>query len=322
MGRDFVNKRSLALAIIVCLFVTAQAAGRAAGKDGRREVAITFDDLPATHGDLQKMTAITRKLLGKIAANGVPAIGFVNGGKVNVSGEEAARASLLRMWLDGGVELGNHTYSHVSIDRAPLAEYESDVIRGEAIIKRLLGERGMKLRYFRHPQLRTGPTPEYKAALDRFLAARGYRVAPVTIDNNDYLFADAYARAKERGDAETVKRVADAYIPYMEKIFDFFERLSVEAVGYEVKQTLLLHANELNADYFDDLVLMMKRRGYKFVSLDDALKDKAYGLPDAQVKTGLSWIHRWMIAKGMTVRREPREPEFIAKLFEARSGRR
>lgn len=321
MRRNLVNKQSLAFAIIVCLFATTLAKNQSPRKEGRREVAITFDDLPATHGDLPKMTAITRKLLGKIAANGVPAIGFVNEGKVDVRGEEAARAALLKMWLDRGLELGNHTYSHVAIDRTPLAEYERDVIRGEAVIRRLLGERGMKLRYFRHPQLRTGPTPEFKAALDRFLAARGYRVAPVTIDNNDYLFADAYARAKARGDVETVKRVADAYVPYMETIFDFFEKLSVEAVGYEVKQTLLLHANELNADYFDELVLMMKRRGYKFISVDEALKDKAYGLPDAQVKTGLSWIHRWMIAKGMAMRPEPREPEFIAKLFETRSDR-
>ncbi|HEX8091491.1 MAG TPA: polysaccharide deacetylase family protein, partial [Blastocatellia bacterium] len=279
------------------------------------------DDLPATHGDLRKMTAITQKLLGKITANGVPAIGFVNESKVDVRGEEPARTSLLKMWLDGGIELGNHTYSHVAIDRTSLAEYERDVIRGETIVKRLLGERGMKLRYFRHPQLRTGPTPEYKAALDRFLAARGYRIAPVTIDNNDYLFAEAYARAKARGDEETVKRVVEAYLPYMETVFDFFEKLSVEAVGYEVKQTLLLHANELNADYFDELVMMMKRRGYRFISLDEALKDKAYGLHDAQVKTGLSWIHRWMIAKGMTTRPEPREPEFIARPFETRSDR-
>jgi peptidoglycan/xylan/chitin deacetylase (PgdA/CDA1 family) len=321
MNHTRVNKKSLTFAIIICLFATVPAASRPPSKEGRREVAITVDDLPATHGDLEKMTAITQELLKKITANKIPAIGFVNENKVDVRGEEAARAGLLKMWLDRGLELGNHTYSHVAIDRTPLAEYERDVIRGETVIKKLLAERGMKLRYFRHPQLRTGPTPEFKNALDGFLAGRGYRVAPVTIDNNDYLFAYAYARAKARGDKATLKRVVDAYIPYMETMFDFFEKLSVEALGYEVKQTLLLHANELNADYFDELVAMMKRRGYTFISLGAALEDKAYSLPDAQVKMGLSWIHRWMIAKGMNMRPEPREPEFIARLFETRSNR-
>ena len=108
----------------------------------------------------------------------------------------------------------------------------------------------------------------------------------------------------------------------MESVFDFFEKLSADSLGYEVKQTLLLHANDLNADHFDDLVRMMKKRGYTFITLDEALRDKAYRLPDAQVTKGLSWIHRWMIAKGMEMRPEPGEPEFITKLFSARQRER
>jgi hypothetical protein len=111
-----------------------------------------------------------------------------------------------------------------------------------------------------------------------------------------------------------MRRVAEAYIEYMDEIFAFFEKLSREFLGYEVKQTLLLHANELNADYFDELVRMMRKRGYAFVSLEDALKDKAYALPDAQAKMGLSWLHRWMLAKGLQMRPEPTEPEWVASL--------
>ena len=196
------------------------------------------------------------------------------------------------MWLDAGLELGNHTFSHINMDRVSLVAYEEDVIRGEPVTRKLMGEKGMKLRYFRHPMLHTGPTLQYKKALDAFLAEHGYTVAPVTLDNNDFMFALVYDQARARGDKATMKRVADAYIPYMEKMFDSFEKLSVETLGYEVKQTLLLHANEINADYFADLVQMMKRRGYAFITLQDALKDRAYSLPDAQNKLGLSWIHR------------------------------
>jgi len=62
----------------------------------------------------------------------------------------------------------------------------------------------------------------------------------------------------------------------------------------------------------------MEGRGYAFISLSDALKDKAYRLPDAQSTKGLSWIHRWRLAKGLRLEMEPTEPEFIAKLFSAR----
>jgi len=281
-----------------------------------RKVAITFDDLPATHADFETMRYVTTKLLGSIKANNVPAIGFVNENKLYVKGElDPQRTAFLCSWLDDGLELGNHTFSHIYIDEAPFAAYKENVLRGEIVTKQLLAEKGKTLRYFRHTQLRTGPTLEYKQALDKFLAERGYTIAPVTIDNNEFIFADIYARAKQRGHRETMKRVAGAYIPYMEEIFAFFEKLSVDLLGYEVKQTLLLHANEFNADYFDDLTRMMKGRGYQFISLEEALKDPAYKLPDAQAKRGLSWLHRWTLAKGQQMKPEPGEPAFIAQLF-------
>src|SRR2546430_4603473 len=304
------------------MFVPAivSAQSRSPNVNVHREVAITFDDLPSAYGndDLKRMSDVTKHLLQKIKSNNVPAIGFVNESKLHRRGETNARTALLRMWLEAGLELGNHTFSHINIDNVPLDAYEQDVVRGETVIKRLLAEKGMKLRYFRHPQLHTGPTLEYKRGLEQFLAARGYTVAPITIDNNDFMFGALYGDAKTSGDRETMKRVADAYIAYMDRVFDFFEKLSVDSLGYEVKQTLLLHASDLNADHFDDLVLMMKRRGYAFISLEEALKDKAYELPDAQATKGLSWIHRWRLAKGLPLQMEPSEPEFIARLFSAR----
>jgi peptidoglycan/xylan/chitin deacetylase (PgdA/CDA1 family) len=309
----------LATALLAATFaVSAQAQnGAAAPAAVGREVAVTFDDLPAPYGDLEDMRRVTTRLLASVKRNGVPTIGFVNEGKLYRRDEMDARTALLRAWLDAGYELGNHTFSHINLQRATLPAYEDDVVRGETVTRMLLTERGMKLRYFRHPFLFTGATPEYKRGLAEFLAARGYTVAPVTIDNGDYIFADVYFKAKKRGDTETAQRVADAYVPYMESVFDFFERLSTETFGREVKQVLLLHANEINADRFDDLAAMLKRRGYAFVTLEAALKDTAYAEPDALYKNGVSWIHRWRAAKGLTQKWEPAPPAFVAKLYEA-----
>ena len=89
----------------------------------------------------------------------------------------------------------------------------------------------MKLRYFRHPFLNTGPDLATKKAFEAFLAERGYTVAPVTIDNMEWLFADAYASAAKRGELDVMRRVADAYVPYMEEMFGFYERLSTDLFG-------------------------------------------------------------------------------------------
>jgi len=283
----------------------------------KREVAVTFDDLPTAYntGSLESQQNLNKKLLRSIKSNNVPAIGFVNEGKLNARGEIEKNTALLQMWLDAGLELGNHTFSHISLEKASIQEYQKDVINGERVTRILLNRKKMKLRYFRHPFLRTGNTVEDKNTLDAFLKNRGYTIAPVTIDNNEYIFAYIYSKAKQKGDTKTMTEVGEAYIPYMEKIFEFFEQLSKESFGYEIKQVLLLHANELNADYFDKLAAMMKRRGYSFITLEEALKDKTYSLPDAQVESGLSWIHRWRLAKGLTLKNEPKEPEFITQLF-------
>jgi peptidoglycan-N-acetylglucosamine deacetylase len=315
--------RSLLLTkIILIIFLSILTNGQT---KTNREVSVTVDDLPAPPGNLAVMRTVTVKLLESFKRHQVPAIGFVNERKLFYIGEIDSRVALLQMWLDAGLELGNHTFSHIYIDNASIKEYEEDVIRGETVTRMLLREKNMKLRYFRHTQLRTGPTAEYKKALADFLAKRGYIIAPVTIDNNENIFAVVYGNAKRRGDLAAAKKIGDEYIRYMERIFDFFEKLSIETFGREIKQTLLIHANELNADYFDELAQMMKKRGYRFITLDEALKDSAYNSPDdLPHQKGLSWLHRWRLSKNLPLKMEPSEPEFITKLYQAetRNSRR
>ena len=279
-----------------------------------RTVAVTVDDLPASQEGV-RLAEITQKLLASFSRHQIPAVGFVNESKLYVRGETDRRIALLRQWLDAGHELGNHTFSHIQINNAALAEYQEDVMRGETVTRMLLTEKGMKLRYFRHTQLRTGPTAEYERELNRFLAGRGYTVAPVTIDNQEWVYANAYAAARAHNDQPNVKRIAQDYVKYMEECFAFFEQLSTDTLGYEVKQTLLLHANEINADHFDALATMMKRRGYRFITLTEALKDPAYQLATLPMPRGDSWLHRWRAAKGLPARVEPREPDWLVRLL-------
>ena len=70
-----------------------------------------------------------------------------------------ARTALLEAWLDAGFDLGNHTYSHVSIDLVPFETYKADLINGEIVTRQAAWMHEVsRLRYFRHPQLRTGPS--------------------------------------------------------------------------------------------------------------------------------------------------------------------
>ena len=157
---------------------------------------------------------------------------------------------------------------------------------------------------------------ETRRAIEDFLAGHGYRVAPVTLDNADYMFAAVYGSALDHGDREMVERVTRTYVPYLESIVAFFEDRSREVAGHAFPQILLLHANRLNAVSMPAVVQMLRSRGYEFVTLDQALQDEAYRLPDLYAGPGgFSWIHRWSITKQMKPRGEPDEPAFISEQY-------
>lgn len=301
--------------ILVILFAIADSA-----QIPNRTVAITIDDLPvvSTRGDIKNRQQITKKMLAHIKKAKVPAIGFVNENKLyDKDKRDEKQIELLRLWLAAGLELGNHTFSHRSLNRIELADYEADLLKGETITKELLKAKGREMRFFRHPFLHTGRTLEIKKEFDTFLAKHGYTIAPITFDNADYIFSRAYDIAFDKKDKKLMKRVGDAYVPYMESKLEYWERQSVKLFGREIPQTLLIHANFINSDYFDELAAMFVRRGYKFVDLETALKDDAYKLPDTFVGgTGISWLHRWALARGKenVLPDEPTVPEFVLKL--------
>jgi len=294
-------------------------AADAVARKPAREVAVTFDDLPgvvAPGEGIEELRSLTEKLVRAIAAEKIPAVGYVNEGKLAPSGaREPERVALLRTWVAAGLELGNHTYSHTDLHRAPLDQFEEDLVRGEETTKTLLSSGHMRLRYFRHPFLHTGRSLETQRALREFLARRGYLVAPVTIDNSDWIFARAYALAKQRGDPPAAGKVARAYVPYMEAKVEYFERQSVRFFSREIRQILLVHANALNADHFRDLARRLRGRGYSFITLERALEDPAYASADTFTgPDGISWLHRWALtSRGQDgiLPGEPATPGFV-----------
>ncbi len=280
--------------------VTVSAAGR--------QVAITIDDLPRGGDlgptDLASLRAMTEELLRPFREQKIPVIGFVNEGRVGLSAGDLRQ--ILDLWLDAGADLGNHSYSHLDPNDIPLAQYTADIVKGEPVLRAALAAHGRKLEFYRHPFLHTGPTAEVKRGIDQFLEQHGYRVAPVTIDTDDYLFARQYTSP---GYQDRVRR---EYIPYMESLTAFFERRSLDVVGREIPQILLIHASQMNANLMPGLLAMFRRRGYTFISLDQALRDPAYQLPDRFVgKGGISWIHRWGQTKGMPIQGEPDAPKWV-----------
>lgn len=284
-----------------------------------RRMAITIDDLPGVPADapVAALRSMTDAMVEALRAAQAPAFGFVNEGKLTIRGETHERTALLETWLDAGVPLGNHTYSHPDLNTMPLAEYQRDVIRGEPVTFRLMIARDRTERFFRHPFTHTGPSAPIKTAFERFLRARGYTIAPFTVENADYLFSSAIRAARRQSDADLIEKIEQEYIAHTMSMLDFYEPLAREIAGREFTQILLIHVNELNAATLPQLLTRVAQRGYRFVTLASAMEDSVYRQRDGYIgRSGPSWIHRWRATRGLPsmMREEPEPPAWILRL--------
>jgi peptidoglycan/xylan/chitin deacetylase (PgdA/CDA1 family) len=304
--------RALFLAVaLLAPALSFAATGASAPPPPDRRIALTIDDLPWASfgaGTPEMRDAHHPRLIAALRATKAPVVGFVNEGKFGGddkadAAERAKGERMLRDWLDAGAELGNHTAGHVDLHAVGLPAYQDDILRGERWLRPALAARGAAPRWFRHPYLRAGRSAEDKAALAIFLDTRGYRIAPVTVDTSDWIWAGAYRKALAAGDEATLARLRAGYVPYMLAKIDYFEAQSIALLGYNLPQVLLAHANEINAATWVALVDGIRARGYRIVTLEDALRDPAYARADAYTgRWGPSWLHRWAIGE-----KKPRE---------------
>lgn len=310
--------RSLFLALAVLTLASTPALAQ------QRTVTVTFDDLPyqasaAEMCDPEAATKLTRDFLAMLGPLDTRGVGFVNEGKVCAKRRAELLPALLSAWLDAGLELGNHTFDHPSLNALPAEAWLAEVDEGARVTGPLLTSRGETLRWFRHPFLHTGETAEKKAAAAEGLARRGYVVAPVTLNNDDWMFAALYRRAETAGDEALKTRIGEAYVAYMAALLDHWEPYSAElAQGREPAQILLLHANTLNRDWYPRVHALFLARGYRFVSLEETLRDPVYALPETWTRAGgVSWLHRWTLATGRPLRGEPEPPKWVTDAFAA-----
>jgi peptidoglycan/xylan/chitin deacetylase (PgdA/CDA1 family) len=290
----------------------------------KKQVCFTIDDLPVvSYGitDSVYQKKLFTKLVTGLKKSKIPAIGFVNEVKLYHQNKLLPyQVQLLEYWVDQGLELGNHTFTHQDYNTSSLANFTQEIKKGEIVTKDILARKGTKERYFRHPYLHMGATQEKADSLNQLLQQLNYTIAPVTLDNEDYLFALAYKRTQDKKDTELMQQIGKDYVAYMEKKLLYFEQQSTRLFGHNIRQILLFHASALNADYLDALAQMFRKNGYQFITLNQALADRAYQTPISVFgKWGITWIDRWAMSqgkKGDFFKGEPETPTYIQKLAE------
>jgi peptidoglycan/xylan/chitin deacetylase (PgdA/CDA1 family) len=259
-----------------------------------RAVALTFDDLPGparVRCDSAGTLDLNRRITDALVAAGAPSAAFITTGNLCDRLRPRLLAPVVELWQRAGAVAGNHGHAHLDLSRVPLDQYLADIALADSLIRQ---HGRVAPRFFRHNFLHAGPDTARANGLNRWLERHGYTVAPVTVDNNEWVFAGAYGRARARGDSAMMQRLVPAYLEHLDRAFAFAESMAVRVLGEEIPQVLLLHANDINRDHLAAVLGTIRNRGYRFISLEEALAHPAYRRQSYYLgPAGISWLLRW-----------------------------
>ena len=240
------------------------------------DLAHTVDDLPV-HGKLPAgMTrlGIADAHIAAFRAHRVPeAFGFVNAAKLE---SEPGSEAVLDAWRKAGYSLGNHTYSHMNLDRAPSLEaWQADVVAGEAALSSRMA--GLDWRYLRFAYLVVGQ--ERRDDAFAFLRTRGYRIADVSLSFDDYAYTEAYARCIGKGDHGMIASMKAQYLEDVDRGIAKMKADSRQVFGRVIPQVLLTHIGGWSAVTLPDVLARLEAAGARYVTLAQAQADPAYVEP-------------------------------------------
>ena len=282
-----------------------------------RSVVLTFDDIPLGQGqpgtrcNREALISVNEQIISALRDIKAPSAAFITTGNVCDRLRPTLLGEVIRIWEQSGAVIGNHGHRHLSLSRVPLEEYIADLGVADSLISRASpGYRASRV--LRHPFLHAGADTATANGLERWLGRRNFTAAPVTIDNNEWVYARAYTLALGRNDSAMLRRLVPAYLEHIDQAFAFAESISVRVVGEEIPQVLLLHANELNRDHIRDVLRVIERRGYRFIPLNQALVHPAYQRRSNYFGPwGISWLLRWSPDSAVWRMDLPRVPDWV-----------
>jgi peptidoglycan/xylan/chitin deacetylase (PgdA/CDA1 family) len=259
-------------------------------------VAVTVDDFP-THGKPPQGSSyeeVTKTFLRALKKHDVKeAIAYINAGKLEKSPELKRVHDL---WKAAGYSFGNHSYAHESLSATDAAGFEASIVRNEMELERLVGE----WKTFRYPFLREGDTLEKRNRIRKFLKDRGYQIAQVTIDFEDWAWNQPYTRCADRKDAKAIAWLEESYLHNAIEQFKRTTQLSRTLFKREIAHILLLHIGAFDARMMDRLLSEYKKLGAKFISLQEALEDPVYRIdPEYVAPYGAEFPYQVLRQRGL-----------------------
>lgn len=261
-------------------------------------VALTFDDLPAAGGipNGDSRVGIARRLTQVLRANHMKGVyGFVTAVDLD---DDPDTHGALKVWMDAGMKIGNHTWSHPALSVVSAAEYIHEMAQDEPALKQYAGKTDWH--WFRYPYLEEGDTVAKHEAVRDWLRAHGYKVAEVSLNFNDDDWSDAYIRCEAKHDEASIAWLKQSYMASAKEFIRRGRERQSLAFGHEIPNVLLLHATAFTTLMLPDVIKMLRQEGFRFASLEKVERNPAYAIdPAVGMKDGGPFAYEVLVWRGM-----------------------
>lgn len=239
-----------------------------------QRMAITFDDLPAAGQRPSNISRleVAQSILATLKQQNMPPVyGFINGVRTEA---DPTTLAVLEAWRAAGQPLGSHTWSHPDLETTVPGESEADIVRNEPLLRKYMA--GEDWHWLRYPYLHEGETTAKHREIRVWLKAHNYKVADVTMDFEDYLWKEPYARCIAKGDTAGIAQLHDSFLATAASYIETYRTLARGLYGRDIPYVLLLHEGAIEARLLPELLDLYRKRGFTFISLPQAEADPAY----------------------------------------------
>lgn len=255
----------------------------------RPQLALTMDDPTLMLSSVLKWQEASSRILKAIASKEVRAALFVCGRRV----DEADGAKLLSAWDQAGHMICNHSYSHLfyNNDRNGYAEFAFDFLKNEKVIAPYHNRAPL----FRYPFLKEGDTVEKRDRFRALLKERGYRVGHVTIDASDWYVSQRFVDRLSKEPKASFAPYRDYLIAHLLDRAKFYRQLALDVLERDIRHTLLVHFNVLNALVLPDVLNAFEAAGWQWIDASLAFEDPVFRSQPQTLPAGESLV--WALAK-------------------------
>jgi peptidoglycan-N-acetylglucosamine deacetylase len=252
------------------------------------QLALTMDDPNLKVDNLIRWQDANSRILKALDSRNVRAALFVCGMRV----DETDGARLVSAWDQAGHMIGNHSYSHLNYcdPRFGYSDFAVDFLKNEKIIAPYHN----RAAFFRYPFLKEGETAEKRDKFRALLKESGYRVGHVTIDASDWY-------VNERMSDHLVKKPKDSINPYRDYLIahlldraSFYRQLALDVLDRDIRHTLLVHYNALNAFVLPEVMAAFEAAGWQWIDASLAYQDEVFRSQPKTLPAGESLV--WALA--------------------------